>query len=326
MPRLLLTATMTLTLLPVAIAYAELSGGEGETIPDPPGKLVDLGGRRLHAMLTGEGSPTVVIENGAGAFSVDWALVVPKVAKTAQVVTYDRAGYAWSDRGPGQDTIEQTVDDLHLLLRKAGTRPPYVLVGASLGCAYARSYQRRFPEEVAGLVFVDGTHDEGITFMVDGRRRPISRLSAEELHRAYKSYEQDAPRPKLGAADQPPLDRLPAALREARHWAMGKLIEEVGLLPKGAAAAESWRQEFAALRRQRTGSPHPLGDLPLIALERSEGSDEIWHAQQVQLAALSRAGKLIRAADSGHMIHLYRPDLVAQAIQDVVITVARSKK
>jgi hypothetical protein len=79
------------------------------------------------------------------------------------------------------------------------------------------------------------------------------------------------------------------------------------------------------LRRQRTGERQPLGDLPLIALERSEGSDKTWHTQQAELAALSRAGKLVKAEGSGHMIHLYRPDLVAQAILDV-IAAAQGKK
>jgi pimeloyl-ACP methyl ester carboxylesterase len=315
---------LTIPLLALTFTRPLRSGEKETAIPAPPGTLVDLGGRRLHAILTGAGSPAVVIENGAGAFSVDWALVQPEVAKFARVVTYDRAGYAWSDRGPTQDTIEETMDDLNLLLPRLGIRPPYVMVGASLGCAYLRAYQRRFPERVAGLVFVDGTHDEAITFLVDGLRRPISDFSAAELQGAYKAYEREAPRPKLGPVDQPPLDRLSGNLRMTRHWAMGKLIEEVGLLPKGGTAAESWRQEFTALRRQRTGDPHPLRELPLIALERSEDSNETWHRQQIQLAALSRAGRLVKVENSGHMIHLYRPDVVAWAIREVV-TAARTK-
>jgi pimeloyl-ACP methyl ester carboxylesterase len=246
----------------LAIGGVVLGNDQHSASPAPPGKLVDLGGRRLHATVIGTGTPTVVFENGAGAISVDWALVVPEVAKITRVVAYDRAGYAWNDRGPTQDTIEQTMDDLHLLLRRAGVRPPYVMVGASLGCAYVRAFQRRFPEEVVGLVFVDGTHDEGITLPFNCQRRPISGLSAEELSGAYKEYEQEAPRRKLGPASQPPLDRLPADLRSARHWALGKFIDEVGLLPKGVAAAESWRQEFSALRRQRTATPPLSGTFP----------------------------------------------------------------
>lgn len=140
--------------------HTAAAGDDDQDVPNSPGRLVSVGGRRLHAIVKGDGSPTVVFENGAGAFSIDWALVQPKVSEFARTVTYDRAGYAWSDKGPTQDSIEQTIDDLHLLLRELGTRPPYVLVGASLGCAYLRAYQRRFPEQVVGVVFVDGSHDE----------------------------------------------------------------------------------------------------------------------------------------------------------------------
>lgn len=148
---------------------------------------------------------------------------------------------------------------------------------------------------------------------LNGIAKAISSMSADELATAYKEYIRVAPKPKAGAADAHPLNRLPADLQRARHWAFEKLIAEVGLLPQGPVAAESWRQEFTALRRQRLSEPHPLGDLPLIVLERSQASDDGWHAKQMQLAGLSSAGKLIKAEGSGHMIHLYRPDLVADA-------------
>src|SRR6476646_2693098 len=88
--------------------------------PDPatPGQLCDRGGRRLHVNCAGTGSPTVIVENGGGSFSVEWALVQSEVAKHTRICTYDRAGYAWSDRGPTDDGIEQIMDDLNLLLRR----------------------------------------------------------------------------------------------------------------------------------------------------------------------------------------------------------------
>jgi pimeloyl-ACP methyl ester carboxylesterase len=285
----------------------------------PVGRLVDVGGRRLHQICTGAGSPAVVIENGAGSFSVEWSRVQAEVATFTEVCSYDRAGYAWSDKGPAQDTVEQTVDDLHRLLQKT-IKPPYVMVGASLGAIYVRAYHRRFSEQITGMVFVDGTHDEAVTFMLAGQRRPISVLSARELGEAYAQYERDAPRPSAGRPDQEPLDRLPPDLQRARYWAFEKLVNEVGLLPKGRAAAESWREEFTALRRQRVSNAHPLGNLPLVVLERSVDSDATWHAQQVELAGLSASGRLIKVADSGHMIHLYQPAAVAAAIRNVVAT------
>jgi len=181
-------------------ATAAAQPAPSEATPAPVGRLVDLGGRRLHQICSGSGSPVVVIENGAGAFAVDWTRVQAEIAKSTRVCSYDRAGYAWSDPGPVQDGIEQTMDDLHLLLRQT-TEPPYVMVGASLGAVYVRASQRRFPEQVAGIVFVDGSHDEAITFMSEGRRLPISRLSAEELRAAYAQYEKEAPKPGAGKAD-----------------------------------------------------------------------------------------------------------------------------
>jgi pimeloyl-ACP methyl ester carboxylesterase len=305
--------TIVLALL-VPIAAQRPGSGADVT---PIGRLIDIGGRRLHQVCSGTGSPVVVIENGAASFSVEWVRVQAEVAKFTEVCSYDRAGYAWSDRGPAQDTIEQTMDDLQLLLRNT-VKPPYVLVGASLGAIFTRAYQRRFPEQVAGLVFVDGTHDEAITFMSHGTRSPISVLSAEELRTAYSQYEKEAPRPTAGRPDQPPLDRLAPELQRVRYWAFEKLVNEVGLLPKGAMAAESWRQEFTALRRQRLNAAHPLGDVPLVALERGSDTDATWHAQQIELAGLSTAGKLIAVPGSGHMIHLYRPDAVSDAIQATV--------
>src|SRR5215469_2572343 len=88
--------------------------------PPPPGQLIDIGGgRRLHLNCVGTGSPTVLAENGGGSFSVEWTLVQQLVSKTTRICAYDRAGYAWSDHGPIDESIEQIMDDLHLLMRKA---------------------------------------------------------------------------------------------------------------------------------------------------------------------------------------------------------------
>jgi pimeloyl-ACP methyl ester carboxylesterase len=294
--------------------------------PTPPGRLVDLGGRRLHLNCTGSGSPTVLVENGGGSFSIEWALVQPAVAAFTRICTYDRAGYAWSDRGPVDDGIEQIMDDLNLLLRTGHISPPYVLVGHSLGCLYVRAYQRRFPEQVAGLVFVDGTHDEDVRMVVNGKREPLSLLSRDQLPLAHQAYLHSVPTLKPGRAGEPPFDRLPRALQEARHWAFAKVVSEFGWLPNTLPVAESWREEFSALRRQRLSTQHPLGNLPLRVLERGKNTNETWHVQQAQLAELSSVSKLIKVEGSGHLIYLDRPDAVIEAIRDVVYDARRRRQ
>jgi pimeloyl-ACP methyl ester carboxylesterase len=118
----------------------------------PIGKLVDVGGYRVHLYCTGVGSPPVVIV-GAG-FSFNWELVQPEVAKFAQVCSYDHSGIGWSDSGPA-DSCSLRVNEVQTALKNLGLKGPYVLVGHSLGGLVTRLYAGKYPEETEGIVFVD---------------------------------------------------------------------------------------------------------------------------------------------------------------------------
>jgi pimeloyl-ACP methyl ester carboxylesterase len=285
---------------------------------------VDLGGRSLHLNCTGSGTPAVIVENGSSAFSIDWALVQPEVAKFTQVCTYDRAGHAWSDPGPARGAVEPTVDDLHLLLHRAGIRPPYVLVGASLGGIYTRAYQRRYPDDVVGLVLDDPTSDEGLGYRVNGKDKLIHEMSARDLREAFEPLLRNGWHREAPTKLEEPFDRLPKELQVARLWAERKFVAGDDIYQE-FVCAESWRQEFIALRRERLREEHPLGSLPLVVLGRKQSDWETRRRHLADLKALSGAGKLVVAEDSGHEIHLYRPELVVQAIREVVLA-ARDKK
>lgn len=124
-------------------------------------RKVDVGGFRLAIHCRGKGSPTVVLESGAGWTSAAWLGMKPKVAKTTRVCSYDRAGHGNSDaRRPAKPKpvpAGKVVTELHRLLRGAGIRPPYVLGGWDIGGFFNRLYAKRYPTEVVGLVSVDGT-------------------------------------------------------------------------------------------------------------------------------------------------------------------------
>lgn len=317
-------------LCPIALfAVSAVSFGAQSLAPSNPpplGNLVDIGGRRLHLNCTGSGSPTVVVENGSGAFSIDWALVQPAVSKFTRICTYDRAGYAWSDRGPILDMVEETVGDLHLLLQSAKILPPYVLVGASIGGAYARTYQRRFPEQIAAMVFVDATHDEGLDYEINGKGKPISLVTAEELRTFMtRLMARNLPPPQPPTKTSRPFDLLPEDLRAVRLWATERYFFNIDM-KQVPYEAEALRQEFAALRKQRLEHEHALGDLPLFVLARTLNTNETKKRMQTELAALSRVGKVVMAEDSDHEIHLYRPDLVIQSIKEAVEASKRARK
>src|ERR1700730_10920245 len=137
-----------------------IAAGAAEAAPKPPGKLVDLGGHKLHVNCTGKGNPTVVVENGLGDFSFGWILVQSKVATFTRICTYDRAGYAWSDPGPKPRTYAQLNLELHDALAKLDERGPLILVGHSFGGGVVRNYAAAYPGDVAGMVLVDIVHED----------------------------------------------------------------------------------------------------------------------------------------------------------------------
>lgn len=166
-----------------------------------PGELVELpDGRRLHLQIAGEQheGPTVVLEGGAGASSPAWAWVQPAVAEHATVVAYDRAGLGWSDPSTNQPDADAVITDLRNALAARGLPGPYVLVGHSLGAHYARAFAQEHPDQVAGLVLVDpshermsevvGPHDGMAPLLAVGRA--ATRIG---LTRIYNPFEDDVP-------------------------------------------------------------------------------------------------------------------------------------
>lgn len=131
----------------------------------PIGKMIDIGGYKLHMIDSGlpdshhTAMPTVILESGMGCTTFDWLLVYPEIAKFARVITYDRAGYGWSDTSPLSRTSAHIVTELHTMLGKAGVSGPYILVGHSFGGINVRLFAATYPQEVVGIVLVDAVHE-----------------------------------------------------------------------------------------------------------------------------------------------------------------------
>ncbi len=148
--------------LAVAVDVARVGGLEAwlarHRVPAPylgGGERIDIGGRSLYLDCRGSGSPTIVLEAGMGDGVAGWNPVLDGMAATTRTCAYDRAGRGSSD-ARGRHTVADAADDLRTLLETAGESPPFVVVGHSLGEVYARVFADRFPDDVAGLVLVDG--------------------------------------------------------------------------------------------------------------------------------------------------------------------------
>jgi pimeloyl-ACP methyl ester carboxylesterase len=141
--------------------YEQIARANAVSEFPPRGKLVDIGGRRIQLDCRGAGSPVVVFESGLDALgSLSWAAVHDDVAKTTRACAYSRAGLMWSDPSDHPFSSLNNAEDLHRALAVAGEKPPYVLVGHSLGGPYALAFTGRYGNDVAGLVFVDASHPD----------------------------------------------------------------------------------------------------------------------------------------------------------------------
>ena len=271
----------------------------------PPGRLVDVGGYRLHIHCSGPedapGGPTVVMDAGIGECSLGWSLVQPEVAQFARVCTYDRAGLGWSDSAPTARTSQQIVDELHALLAHAGIESPYVMVGHSFGGVNVRLYASRFPEEVAGLVLVDSAHeDHPIRLPLYIRLGLLTaRLGIPRLFARFVAYENP-----IFAVDSkyPPAYKAVATSTKylktvRREW---------------SEVEESWSQARRSMKS--------LGDRPLVVL-LATFDDELFpviRKLETELANRSTEGQLIMVEQSGHHIQHDRPDTVIDAVREVV--------
>ena len=336
------TASLLLLTVQASIVLAQ-----SESTPPPfppPGKLVDVGGWRLHLNCTGEArpsQPTVILESGLGDFSVEWSLVQPGVAAFARVCSYDRAGDGWSDLGPHPRTMRQIVYELHTLLDNAGVKRPLVLVGHSYGGWLVRLYASSYPAEVVGMVLVEAGAGNPWRKLPDGKLvrssdlatgRPIpavklsgplrvSDIPPDALSQMRAGIAQLVKRP-----NEPPRNKLPADAQRMRAWALAQL----GHIAAGVNPFE--HEELAGLRAERAKSEHPLGNMPLIVLTRGipdeDGPDgkaleEDHRRDHAAVATMSRNGKLVIATRSGHHVQLDEPELVIKSIRDVLESISK---
>lgn len=151
-------AGIVILLAGAGLIYQTRSESAYRSSHTPPGKLVDMGGYRLHLYCTGKGSTTVLLIAGAGDIWAIWEPVQNRIAQSTRVCSYDRPGLGWSDFHPDQNlTIEQQVAILHQLLKNAGEEGPYLVVGHSIGGLLARTFAATYPKEVQGAVLVESS-------------------------------------------------------------------------------------------------------------------------------------------------------------------------
>ena len=278
-------------------------------------RLVDIGGRKMYLKCRGKGSPTVVLVGGLRASAEDWSIsdkskptVFAEVEKFTRVCACDRPGTpvgdkpSRSDAVPQPTTAEDAVADLHALLSAAGEDGPYVLVGHSYGGLIVRLYASTYPKDVSGLVLVDAL-SEGLQDAETPQQWAIQRKLIQgddpESLALYPALERiDVQRSCDQIRAAPALRSMPVAVLSAdRPW------------------APQVQSMFAA------------GKLPAdVPPDFGHVVDAAQKKAQERLAKLVPNEKHITNTNSGHEIHKEQPQLVIDAIREVVEAVRSGQR
>ncbi|WP_340647645.1 alpha/beta hydrolase [Phenylobacterium sp.] len=290
-----------------------------------PGRLVDVGGgRRLQLDCRGTGSPVVIFESGLDTLgSLSWARVHGKVAESTRACAYSRAGIMWSDHANGPFDVRREVNDLHKALAAAGEKPPFVMVGHSLGGPYVLTYTGLYGGDVAGLVFVDASHPDQVARLRNAIGRDLDQGAG--LIRAADSLAWSgavrlfAPKGTIAPDHAPPQTALVAAAWQPQS--IRATVRESNGLNETLTVAGQYRRlgdrPLVVLTRTATAPPAALKAMKLSP-DQGRRLDAEWRAMQDDEAAWSTRSRHQVVADASHYIQFDQPKVVIAAVGDVV--------
>jgi len=301
----------------------------GDTFAKPH-QLVDVGGRKMNLYCSGQGATTVVFDAPSGDAGWTWFRVQPAVAIHTRACVFDRAGLGFSDPAKRPKTSENVADDLHKLLATAGVKPPYVMVGNSLGGANVQVYAYRYPNEVKGLVLVEPANEDGderLDKASGGNLKKALAMAPQQnnycLAAAQKGMKSGSEELKNCIGN--PADVYGPVLGAAVQSVTSKPAYWRAVIDEGDAMQASGEQ----LRKLR----RPFGDMPVLVLTRgvspyavpgkpqsalNKATEDENFAIQKETAALSTRGKQRVVPGAGHVIQADKPEAVVEAVLDVL--------
>ncbi|MCG8617013.1 MAG: alpha/beta hydrolase [Desulfobacterales bacterium] len=313
--RVYITVAAILAALTIAGLFWQFLATRADTRTYPaPGRMVDVGGHRLHVHISGEGPLPVVFETGIGKPYLAWQGVLSEVGRFTRVIAYDRAGLGWSETGPRPRTSSTIVEELRRLLAATGIRGPYILVGHSFGGVNMQLFACRYPESVAGLVLVESSHND-----------QMERLYTKPLTKRIKRIKRfglrlAAPLGLTRPFIHEPTPALTAVMRTLKH--QYTFLDEVAAFPKSLDQLTAFSPDFK--------------DLPLTVISRNTSAATlslrkdvpkrlmVWAALQEDLARRSTHATLIFSGKNDHHIHVSQPDLIIDAVRQMVAQVQKT--
>jgi pimeloyl-ACP methyl ester carboxylesterase len=306
----------------VGVSYEQIMRWRAAREYPAQGRLIDIGGRRMQIDCRGSGTPIVIFEAGLDTMgSLSWSAVHDAVAATTRACAYSRAGVMWSEPRAGKFETDNVARDLHALLLAAGERAPFVMVGHSLGGPYIMNFTRLYPQEVAGLVFVDASYPDQVGRMTQAAGKKMEAgLGVFKVANALSWT--GIPRLVAAHTDSP---TIPAQTKLAEDAyisrSLGAALQELESLDAILSAAGQLRQlgdrPIVVLTATK---PYPAAILKAMQMTTEQGRriQTAWKEMHDEEASWSHHSRHELVPDAMHYIQFDRPDVVIAAVREVV--------
>ncbi|OEF96695.1 alpha/beta fold hydrolase [Desulfuribacillus alkaliarsenatis] len=309
-----------------------------------PGTTIDVDGRQVYVTIKGQGPVTAIIEPTIGSASPEWWQIQNDLAKHMQVITYDRAGYGWSELTNQRRTSENIAEELKKILEAKGIQGPYLLIGHGFGASYLQHFARLCPQEIVGAVFISPQPLDSSIYFKELNKDVLVKSGIDKLPAIQSMLMLN----KLGVIRRfrnllfksPPLyyyHKLNEDTRDIlwQHFCLQTQMQMVRL-----EYVESMRKGNMERSKKAGGFP----DIPVKVLYQStvtankglisEGLteedakrvDEISRKQAQQFLAISSASEWIEVSDSSQFIHLDQPNNVIKIVNEIVNSINSAHK
>jgi pimeloyl-ACP methyl ester carboxylesterase len=310
---------------------------------DTTSSLISIGTLSLNLRAAGPprspDTPAIISIPGLGDSSVSFSAVLRHISAFARIYTYDRTGLGNSEI-PANFTSEDKsyvniAKELKLLLETAKFEPPYLMVMHSMAGLIGREFLHLYPEDIAGMVFIDTITEENYKYRPANLPGVMRRMWEgvdksflwKERRTAFTDDELQEVLKYEGFGDS----SLPEEVRERVQKAAG--FEAQNLIPSSDSL--SLKKQFDTI---------PLGDKPVsvikgdavgewktcferavaagkgteeerkMAREYLETADERQLWLQFKQLRLSRNSRMVGASGRGHNVQWYEPGLVAREV------------
>ena len=306
------------------IGYQAVATNMDDKAYPAPGRLVDVGGHRLHIHCQGQSDdlPTVLFEAAPGGWSVVWGPVQRQIAKLTRACAYDRAGYGWSEAGPGPRDGHWFVNELQTLLTKAKVPGPYVLVGHDMASLWLRRFARRHADQVAGLVLVNTVEEDALPLYETLRAQQDAALSGLALYARFgllrHVFKHRWPNPGLTGEAATVFDAW--MMRPATYQIIAAETSHLLADAEAARTMGTFGKLPLAVVTTMTSARVP-DDLPEGAMSVS-AFNAAWKEAQARLTRLAVNPVRVYSKKSGHQIPVEDPQAVAFAVQRILERIA----